>query len=102
YSLTSVFFTLSLHDALPICLFYLRRSPGQFNINLTEGFSNRWQKEGDISAIGRLSINGGADPNGNLPYSDKIITDASFIRLKNLDRKSTRLNSSHQIISYAV
>src|SRR5258708_29972090 len=76
---TTEIYTLSLHDALPIygCHFVPDRLafPGMFLPILLRGsFSS------DIARI--------ADSGSNV----RVITD----------RKSTRLNSSHQIISYAV
>src|SRR5438552_14442848 len=62
---TSEIYTLSLHDALPIC-------PGEAIMRQGEWGGNTFY----IAVDGSLDV---------------------FI-----DRKSTRLNSSHQIISYAV
>src|SRR5438552_9851099 len=67
--------TLSLHDALPICLLL---------DTLGEVLDDR---EGDVGLEQR-------EP--NLPES-RLEVDSALA-----DRKSTRLNSSHQIISYAV
>src|SRR5258708_39140738 len=69
---TTEIYTLSLHDALPICADDDRRS--------RHGLCAPEQLE-------LLAASGGGDP-------------ARRIVLR--DRKSTRLNSSHQIISYAV
>src|SRR5258708_36676911 len=66
---TTEIYTLSLHDALPICLCDWP--------NNRERISDRWWKN-------RL-----------------ILWSVSSI-CPMRDRKSTRLNSSHQIISYAV
>src|SRR5258708_10847688 len=45
-------------------------------------------------------------PYGGSTFEDARVSDAARLRvareLASLDRKSTRLNSSHQIISYAV
>src|SRR5205809_4712591 len=68
---TTEIYTLSLHDALPICLFLSR--PMTFSENVVI-FS------GSRSSAGTLAC-------------------ASMIPS---DRKSTRLNSSHGYISYAV
>src|SRR5687768_18265970 len=68
---TAEIYTLSLHDALPICLF--------------EPFG--------ISGVTLRIVEGQADD--VLNASDAVITAS-------LDRKSTRLNSSHGYISYAV
>src|SRR5690349_23742976 len=73
--------TLSLHDALPI--------------SKALGFSNQWYAEAvrtakSISFEGSLAI--------------RLISAPVFLatKLEALDRKSTRLNSSHVEISYAV
>src|SRR5258708_39567420 len=69
---TTEIYTLSLHDALPICV-------------VPTGI------EGDgFSAIGAVCP------------SAKPAAKKAAPKLKTGDRKSTRLNSSHQIISYAV
>src|SRR5207244_9464967 len=62
---TTVIYTLSLHDALPIC---------PDHVVVDAGLDN------DEAAL------------------DAVVEDRPHRR----DRKSTRLNSSHQIISYAV
>src|SRR2546427_9517449 len=69
---TTEIYTLSLHDALPISV-----------------------------AIGRSFV-GGFDPNGSLAVacSSQRLPAAGFC--PSGDRKSTRLNSSHSQISYAV
>src|SRR5256885_12553201 len=69
---TTEIYTLSLHDALPIC-----GSVSLVAINSAGG-----------SAIRHLTVNA-SNPN-NTANNAK------------LDRKSTRLNSSHLVISYAV
>src|SRR5258708_14647242 len=63
---TTEIYTLSLHDALPICLF---ESFPRFQASATALQWRRW---------------------------------TGFAKQRQRDRKSTRLNSSHQIISYAV
>src|SRR5258708_24382271 len=69
---TTEIYTLSLHDALPI-----------YDVSLT---------------IERGQIYGLAGESG----SGKSTLAYAIARLLQPDRKSTRLNSSHQIISYAV
>src|SRR5947208_6568834 len=71
----SGFPTLSLHDALPISSFSRMRAAVLHRLGAQR------QPAGDLL--------GGA-PRGEVPQDPA------------LDRKSTRLNSSHQIISYAV
>src|SRR5258708_20419060 len=68
---TTEIYTLSLHDALPICFAFSFTFPPWVS---TE-YSTAWQ-----------------------PYSLRNWAVFCFTK----DRKSTRLNSSHQIISYAV
>src|SRR5688500_19740130 len=76
---TSRIYTLSLHDALPIW----------------EGRHPRIASENE--AVGRLNIKRSARgievPDRPTFYSN---------RCSRIDRKSTRLNSSHLVISYAV
>src|SRR5437762_12598711 len=76
---TSEIYTLSLHDALPICSKVLRRHAR------TRGT----RAAGDASRPRRYLVFGTSRPRSSLggPRSD---------------RKSTRLNSSHRCISYAV
>src|SRR5205814_9657844 len=78
---SSVFYTLSLHDALPIC--FLRALPFTYrNVSAAAG-----------TAI-RIIVSGECGGNWNLRRGN---TAWALI-----DRKSTRLNSSHLGISYAV
>src|SRR3712207_9506054 len=83
---TTEIYTLSLHDALPIY-------SGNFD----------WAAQGD-------KFKGLTTPDesyhgltytktfGNMAYCTKLVTQL----MRDLDRKSTRLNSSHANISYAV
>src|SRR3712207_7889681 len=68
---TTEIYTLSLHDALPIC-FYTKNAQPPYSVEVTDNFYE-WLAKSDFSKIG-----------------------------KSVDRKSTRLNSSHANISYAV
>src|SRR5256886_12018329 len=76
---TTEIYTLSLHDALPISGEYLRKGSQVY----IEGSlrTRKWQ-----------------DKQGNDRYSTEIVGND----LQMLDRKSTRLNSSHSQDSYAV
>src|SRR5258708_32892433 len=74
---TTEIYTLSLHDALPICIDY--------------GPSCRVRAEEAEKRALQQCKRGGARGKR-----------ARKLRTTSLDRKSTRLNSSHQIISYAV
>src|SRR5256885_16825900 len=69
---TTEIYTLSLHDALPISIF----GPGLI-----------WGK----------GLSRGHETDTDLPKSDR-----PGVGNKAIDRKSTRLNSSHLVISYAV
>src|SRR2546429_7261673 len=75
---TTEIYTLSLHDALPICTTPETTSNGLSAPRLV-----------DINGDGRPDVVYAGDLQGNL---------WKFI----IDRKSTRLNSSHGYISYAV
>src|SRR5688500_19146967 len=74
---SAVIDTLSLHDALPI-------SEGNFD---------------DRALAGERGANGGAHHGG---LGDGRVFDTAGTKLVEEDRKSTRLNSSHLVISYAV
>src|SRR5207244_12901798 len=74
-------FTPSLHDALPI--------------SVVMHDIGRRGNENHLDALGRDQLQS---------FCAAIIfsRDAAVVGLKIIDRKSTRLNCSHQIISYAV
>src|SRR5207247_8334878 len=93
--------TLSLHDALPICFAFadpnLPKGFSPFNIQNINGhlfvtYAKREDDEDDETAGPSLGVVNEFDANGNL-----VRRFAS-----RGDRKSTRLNSSHEWISYAV
>src|SRR5256885_12818404 len=65
---TTEIYTLSLHDALPIC-------------------------------PGRLRPGGGGPA---VPHAERVLHGRRRAAMMRSDRKSTRLNSSHLVISYAV
>src|SRR2546427_9615190 len=73
---TTEIYTLSLHDALPI---WIAGRVGQGKFRLMPSFRLTERAKADLRSIGRY-------------------TQATWGR----DRKSTRLNSSHSQISYAV
>src|SRR5947209_17434175 len=87
-----VFFTLSLHDALPIssCGFCLIL-PFAFN-----GLSRQMQRS--LLSQRFQSSCKAAFMTGCLVFMDDLLVSDTIDR----DRKSTRLNSSHANISYAV
>src|SRR5258708_32703297 len=80
---TTEIYTLSLHDALPICR-YAERVAGI-------GCRYREVRDGVFDARDLIRTDGG-----------NASKAAEWDRQPIPDRKSTRLNSSHQITSYAV
>src|SRR5258708_20930001 len=82
---TTYIYTLSLHDALPIS-------------SLTHG--SACQRHGSASLThGSASLTHGS---ASLTHGSASLTHGSASLTHGRDRKSTRLNSSHQIISYTV
>src|SRR2546426_1948548 len=82
---TTEIYTLSLHDALPICADG-RGDPG--------GLRRRWADAADARAYFAGAPGGGALHRG--------VSEQGRHGGRQGDRKSTRLNSSHLVISYAV
>src|SRR5207249_10113907 len=88
-------YTLSLHDALPIFASTDINGYGVLGSIAGEGFTHRasnWGTDVDSSAASSNSLPSKLSPGFNPDYALEI----------NQDRKSTRLNSSHVSISYAV
>src|SRR5205807_8444321 len=88
---TSSIYTLSLHDALPILRIAVVRL-GLLDQQLEKNVYISSYRHGNVIDVGRrpaLVSAGGAE-------------DARLPRIFHRDRKSTRLNSSHLVISYAV
>src|SRR5690606_40001046 len=99
---TTDIYTLSLHDALPIYYFSTQRvtieKPGQEDL-----------PKKTVAKLKGISIQPRAMIPIKMPMKKSIIKMKTNHRLvgihtyqPNLDRKSTRLNSSHVKISYAV
>src|SRR5207244_13352409 len=89
--------TLSLHDALPICTTTLDQVMKE--LGMLEGFDIGLEMSGSPAALRSMlqfMNHGGRVALLGIP-SEQIAIDWDQV-----DRKSTRLNSSHQIISYAV
>src|SRR5207248_11237929 len=91
---SSAFCPLSLHDALPICLRALEGNPPEELMHATACTSEKHPR----SPIG---IRGGGPDfivdRRELQFA-RVHLHGDLVR----DRKSTRLNSSHRTISYAV
>src|SRR5437762_5525071 len=85
HSSTSACYSLSLHDALPI---YMRLAFIGEDLDQVRRLHARQLEHGEQSGTERGS-HGHAQELGQLQRED-------------IDRKSTRLNSSHRCISYAV
>src|SRR5258708_9138423 len=82
---TTEIYTLSLHDALPILAYALRGTPARAVSEEAMALllAHRWP--------------------GNVRELMHVVQRAALLSGGEvIDRKSTRLNSSHQIISYAV
>src|SRR5699024_11433378 len=87
---TPAIYTLSLHDALPISFGYGREFAEYYDINILGSFSFKGTTE--KPRFGNETPRIAEAPAGML----------NSVGLQNPDRKSTRLNSSHVSISYAV
>src|SRR5690606_41948033 len=92
---TTEIYTLSLHDALPILA-----APSEsesLNTNLELRFDNGGPFRGTLRWV-----HGDSERRYTEARADSLVTRGSEITLPDGDRKSTRLNSSHVKISYAV
>src|SRR5207244_12223481 len=92
--------SLSLHDALPISLLTCAAAPSSSKAstrtNSLGSSTLRDQSNQRLPGSARVaSVNSCTRPNHRSDQS-------GFVLNLTTDRKSTRLNSSHQIISYAV
>src|SRR5207244_11123406 len=83
---TTETYTLSLHDALPICSGQITQTGGRMKFNVPCP-----QCQGTGKNLTTCTTCGGE---GTVERTEPLEV--------RIDRKSTRLNSSHQIISYAV
>src|SRR5947208_6667712 len=92
---TTQILTLSLHDALPICdanhVVRKHSSIGRLHAQANE----RWHGGGDFPLVHPARF-------GEIVLRTEIREGNALDIRDQQDRKSTRLNSSHQIISYAV
>src|SRR5690242_21251690 len=91
---TSTTYTISLHDALPIYKQQGPRSGGVMNQHFAQNVKV------DRVTVARLNLIDISEPSGQLHCVVTLVLQTSPVKV--LDRKSTRLNSSHMSISYAV
>src|SRR5207244_7153381 len=94
--------TLSLHDALPISFFF--EAVGNHLLELNHNSSHVARELAEADSAHWLKIAGNGGLGYGQPRSGKIQHQAFRIlqakgAIGGVDRKSTRLNSSHQIIS---
>src|SRR5699024_12043249 len=87
---TSLLYSLSLHDALPISFTFSPCISSYFSANSLD----KSGVSGEYNVI--------ESPESPPPESSAAHDDRMMALTKNTDRKSTRLNSSHVSISYAV
>src|SRR5207247_10120117 len=95
---TSCFYTLSLHDALPICLLFAYGRRGTIYSRF-----GAVHKKFLTPSVAVLGITAGTLV--GLFLCDALlvpVTEVGSMASALGDRKSTRLNSSHEWISYAV
>jgi len=59
-------------------------APGASEINQPQEVMERWQKPGDVKNVQRFSITNSTSAFNNFVLSDGVITNASYIRLKNI------------------
>src|SRR5690606_41288330 len=90
---TPQIYTLSLHDALPIYHLDYHKTFDEY-LKTKKSFF-------DHLPASAIAITNGDDKNGKIMLQNTSATKKTFA-MKTIDRKSTRLNSSHVKISYAV
>src|SRR5207244_13348990 len=95
-STTSDLYPLSLHDALPIFL------PGTAFPRREQGHPLRRERPRGATAEVHKPARVDRLPDPGSGHADEMSRHAAQAATPTGDRKSTRLNSSHQIISYAV
>src|SRR5699024_12487994 len=91
--LSSEIYTLSLHDALPICLRGLRRLRQEIVLRVGVAQGNRIRPQARDRPVQLQQ---------GLQLHHRLLPQLCHHRGRRADRKSTRLNSSHVSISYAV
>src|SRR5699024_11408483 len=96
--LSPFIYSLSLHDALPISYLSIENQE-KHNLVL---YPNPAQEEiyiENLTATAEIEI---YNISGKKLLQQQVNSSTESINISNLDRKSTRLNSSHVSISYAV
>src|SRR5207249_6416158 len=96
YSAPPYFFTLSLHDALPIWLCFGSMSRRSISAEISSRKLRRWLMKMTTASIDVATTFAESSPQYMLTKSGGNVDTGGG------DRKSTRLNSSHVSISYAV
>src|SRR2546430_10876864 len=109
---TTEIYTLSLHDALPILLISVSRivfisvGPARPKMPFIKSEKRRQGKKCADTDFQKIVAQYGTtevlDPGGTAFSDPTLISLASGFETATKDRKSTRLNSSHSQISYAV
>src|SRR5205807_10121846 len=93
---TPEIYTLSLHDALPICA----KGGESFFFEAADGEDQAAQ--GDLAGHGDVGAGGLVEHEGREAGEHGGAGAGAVLGDRAGDRKSTRLNSSHLVISYAV
>src|SRR5205085_11234249 len=96
----TLIYTLSLHDALPISLLWHDTAAGaEFLWHLEETIFGRRKEQDILCQLAQIQHN-----LRQRLHDRPLDFTAAILRIDDvvLDRKSTRLNSSHSQISYAV
>src|SRR5690242_9259868 len=96
---TPAIYTLSLHDALPICD---TSAAVLANAHLAMARLCRWSGEIANAAAHVAEVLRLVDPKSESSVHQVSLALGIQAAAMNIDRKSTRLNSSHMSISYAV
>src|SRR5207249_10846707 len=93
--------TLSLHDALPILIENLRaKLDVPLSIDTSKAEVARVAIKAGASIVN--DVTGGRGDDHMLPLIAQTKSALIIMHMQGIDRKSTRLNSSHVSISYAV
>src|SRR5205807_10428300 len=100
--LTPDIYTLSLHDALPISIFVTKDVVLIFPWKrFFQGLATplRFELFDELSHAGHRALRH-KDPRAHIPIFGIPASRCSVLQTTVQDRKSTRLNSSHLVISY--